>query len=165
MARPLIPNARTNSASPRMPYTIEGTPARLAMLVWINQRNRPGGAYSSRKTPAPMPTGIPIKATSPSSQSVPTIPTRYPASSGSMRLGFGGQIPHEAEQLGEVRADRIPGMIRRTLQGRGQDRAQQQRQDQDSGQGRQQAGRPEDRTRDPPQTTMRLKARQWRWVH
>ena len=44
----LTPNARTNSARPRMPYTIDGTPARLAMFVWMIRRKRPGGAYSSR---------------------------------------------------------------------------------------------------------------------
>ncbi len=42
------PSARTKTASPRMPYTMDGTPARLAMLVWMTRVTQLRGAYSSR---------------------------------------------------------------------------------------------------------------------
>lgn len=71
-----------------MPYTIDGTPARLAMFIWIVRRILPGGANSSRKTAVPTPTGIANIATSPSSQRLPTIPTRNPASAGSLDCRF-----------------------------------------------------------------------------
>ena len=40
--------ARTKIARPSMPYTMEGTPARLVMLIWITRVIQCLGAYSSR---------------------------------------------------------------------------------------------------------------------
>ncbi len=61
------------------------------MLSWMIRRIRPGGAYSSRKTAAPTPTGIANAATRPSSQRLPATPARNPASRGFARLHVGGQ--------------------------------------------------------------------------
>ena len=58
------------------------------MFVWIVRRILPGGANSSRKTAVPTPTGMANTATSPSSQRLPAIPTRNPASAGSLDCLF-----------------------------------------------------------------------------
>ena len=67
---PLI--ACTNIARPRMPYTIEGTPDRLRMLTLMKFVSRFFGAYSSRYTAAPIPSGNAITATRTAIQKEPT---------------------------------------------------------------------------------------------
>ena len=52
MLRPLFGKPRkakkaTKTVRPRRPYTIEGTPARLRMLMLMNRVSRLSGAYSS----------------------------------------------------------------------------------------------------------------------
>ena len=58
------------------------------MFIWIVRRIRPGGANSSRKTAVPTPIGIANVATRPSSQRLPAIPIRNPASAGSLDCLF-----------------------------------------------------------------------------
>ena len=48
MPTPIDWNTATNTDSPSRPYTTDGTPARLRMLIWMNRVSRPSPAYSSR---------------------------------------------------------------------------------------------------------------------
>jgi hypothetical protein len=55
--------ASTKITSPRIPYTIEGTPARFLMFAAMNRVRRESRAYSSRYTAAPTPIGNATTAT------------------------------------------------------------------------------------------------------
>src|SRR4030042_3705794 len=63
-ARTLGPifNILAKISSPNNPYMIEGTPARLEILISSNLESHPFLPYSSRYTPAPTPTGKEIPA-------------------------------------------------------------------------------------------------------
>ena len=61
---------------------IEGTPARLLMLVWMKSLNRFGLANSSRYTAAPTPTGTANRTVMATSQRDPRMAVRIPAVSG-----------------------------------------------------------------------------------
>ena len=63
-ASKLLPNPRlrTNISRPKMPYTMEGTPARFAMFIWASRAKRFRAAYSSRYIAVPTPS---IKDTRP----------------------------------------------------------------------------------------------------
>ena len=58
-ARTTLPSdiSCTNSAHPSSPYTMDGTPARLEMLISMSPVNQLRGAYSSRYMAAPTPIG------------------------------------------------------------------------------------------------------------
>ena len=165
-ANRLQPKASRKAARPRRPYTTDGTPARLAMFVWITRFSRPGGAYSSRKTAAPTPIGIAVNATNASSQRLPTSPTLKPSSAGSIEPNARRQPPEIPEQLGGQGAGMPPGTARGPSQllavvhaeGRDDDRPEQDRQDRDPQQGRQEAGKPEGRAH------QRLKGRSGRYI-
>src|SRR5438034_3983261 len=60
----LWPRCNWYTSSPRAssPYTMEGTPARLAMLISIRSVSQFLGAYSSRYTAAPTPIGTAVRA-------------------------------------------------------------------------------------------------------
>ena len=106
--------------------------------------------------PAPMPIGIPIRATRPSSQRLPDDPDRISRRcAGRCDCGSVASAPDQGEQLGEVRADRVPGMVRRSLERRRQDRAQQHEQDDDARAGRQ-PGRPPRRSGRATRRSQRL---------
>ncbi len=62
---------------------IEGTPARLLMLVRINRLIRLSVAYSSRYTAAATPTGNANRIVKARTHSEPKMAVRIPASSGS----------------------------------------------------------------------------------
>ena len=80
----LRPSARycTNTASPSSPYTIDGTPARLAMLISMKLVSLFLGAYSSKYTAAPTPTGTVNSAVQNMIHAVPAMAERTPDCSG-----------------------------------------------------------------------------------
>jgi len=61
-----------------MPYTMEGMPARLAMLILIRLVRRLRGAYSSRYTAAAMAIGMAMTAVSRMIHTLPTMAGRMP---------------------------------------------------------------------------------------
>ena len=65
-----------------MPYTIDGTPARFAMLSCTRLRQRLALAYSSRYTAAPTPIGTENSVVSPISQMLLTSAGKMPAFAG-----------------------------------------------------------------------------------
>ena len=71
--------ARTNTASPRIPYTMDGTAARLEMLSWMIRRSRLLGAYSSSQIAVPTPSGKERAAVRPRIQRDPTTAGQTPA--------------------------------------------------------------------------------------
>ena len=79
--------------------------------------------------------------------------------------GLRHQFPIKREQLGDIGPDRVPRVIRRALECRGQDRAQEKGEDDDSHTRRRQAGRPEDRPEDPPHPAVGVKPRLFRETH
>jgi hypothetical protein len=81
-SRPKRSNIRTKTVKPRIPYTIDGTPARFDRLMRMNRTNQVSRAYSSKYTAAPTPTGIAVRNVSRIIQVVPSRPAQIPASSG-----------------------------------------------------------------------------------
>jgi hypothetical protein len=82
----LLPNSiqYTNNPIPKSPYTIEGTPAKLATFISINRVKKLSGAYYSRYIAAPTPTGTVRTAVIPITQTVPIRAEKRPASSGNL---------------------------------------------------------------------------------
>src|SRR3972149_3444140 len=76
------PNAYTNKPSASRPYTIDGTPARLVMLISMMSVTQFFGAYSSRYTPAATPSGTATAAVTTITSVDPTHADRIPACSG-----------------------------------------------------------------------------------
>ena len=126
------------------------------MFVWMIRRSRPGGAYSSRKTAAPTPTGIAKTATRPSSQRLPAIPIRNPASAGSLDRGFVTSAARNENSSRTLSRQVVPGMVRRAAEHRREHRAEEDREHDHAGQRRQEAGDAEERAGEPPQAAMRL---------
>ena len=78
-----IPNIREKTVKPRMPYTIDGTPAKFEIFSWMNFVINVGLEYSSRYTAAPTPSGTAIRVVNPTSQRLPHNPGIIPESMGS----------------------------------------------------------------------------------
>ena len=117
------------------------------MFVWMIRRSRPGGAYSSRKTAAPTPTGIAKNATRPSSQRLPEDPDPEASQAGSLDRGLVDERAEKREELADVaRSGRTRGRRAADRQSTAVDhRAEQDREHDDAGQRRQEAGHAEER--------------------
>ena len=99
---------------PRMPYTMDGTPARFRTFVTRMRLILVSVAYSSRYTAAPMPRGTAKMSTMTSSSSEPMIPCFTPARKGNVEFVDVRKLVPRSASTGIPRTATLPRSTTRT---------------------------------------------------